>query len=157
MHLSKALRIPAILSILIAMPTLTLAAVSRPVAEKVRARQAFYRELGTAFKAVNDELKKDAPVRVSLGYAVDQLVSLSAQQASFFPAGTGMASGAKTGAKEEIWSKPKDFKAAQDRLRADAIKLRTLFKAGDMNGFRAQAKQVGADCKSCHTAFREEI
>ena len=62
----------------------------------------------------------------------------------------------ETKAKPEIWADTAKFKAVGDKLNADAIKLATAVKAGNMDGIKSAVGSVGGDCKACHDDFRKE-
>jgi cytochrome c556 len=56
--------------------------------------------------------------------------------------------GEKSAARPEIWSDPKKFQEAADRLQAEAVKLATVARA------KAQFGAVGKSCGACHDSFR---
>ncbi|MDB5425539.1 MAG: cytochrome [Phenylobacterium sp.] len=124
--------------------------------EIVKNRQQRYREIGTAFKSINDELKKDSPVKFLLTSSSGQIVSAAREQPAMFPPGTGPGAGVKTRARVAIWPRRKEFDAANALLIVEAGQLNTLARAGDYAGMRAQAKVVGEACAACHRQFREE-
>lgn len=73
---------------------------------------------------------------------------------SKFPKGTGIgdAGVTKTRAKQEIWSKPAEFKAASDGF-VSALEAASA-AAGDASKFGAAMGGVKKSCGSCHDAFR---
>ena len=73
---------------------------------------------------------------------------------SKFPKGTGIgdAGVTKTRAKQEIWSKPAEFKAATDGF-VSALEAASA-AAGDAAKFGAAMGGVKKSCGSCHDAFR---
>lgn len=73
---------------------------------------------------------------------------------SKFPKGTGIgdAGVTKTRAKQEIWSKPAEFKAATDGF-VSALEAASA-AAGDASKFGAAMGGVKKSCGSCHDAFR---
>lgn len=73
---------------------------------------------------------------------------------SKFPKGTGIgdAGVTKTRAKQEIWSKPAEFKAASDGF-VSALEAASA-AAGDAAKFGAAMGGVKKSCGSCHDAFR---
>ena len=73
---------------------------------------------------------------------------------SKFPKGTGIgdAGVSKTRAKQEIWTKPAEFKAAADGFVA-ALEAASA-AAGDATKFGAAMGGVGKTCSTCHDAFR---
>jgi cytochrome c556 len=62
--------------------------------------------------------------------------------------------GEKSAARPEIWSDPKKFQEAADRLQAEAVKLATVARAKDEAGVKAQFGAVGKSCGACHDSFR---
>lgn len=130
--------------------------VDPAVADAVQSRQSNYREMGAAFKSIQDALKRDAPLDATLVRAAKEVDSYARQQQYLFEPGTGPESGVKTAAKREIWEQPEEFARLRDRLVAEAPRLLETASAGDMSGFRAQASTVGKVCASCHKKFREK-
>jgi cytochrome c556 len=122
----------------------------------VKSRVASLRELGAAFKNVNDELKGGSPQIYIIQLSARQISSAARQQYGWFPAGSGPQPGVKTNAKREIWAQPAQFKAGQDAFAAQAAAFAKVAAGGDMNAIRAQAKQLGATCTACHHAYRED-
>jgi len=81
-------------------------------AKAVATRQANFKQLGGAFKAINDQLKAGAPDMAVIKASAQKMKDLAAQEATWFPAGSGPEAGVKTGAKPEIWSDAAGFAAA---------------------------------------------
>jgi cytochrome c556 len=125
-----------------------------PAGKAVVARHQNFKQLGGAFKAIMDELKKPAPDKAVLAANAKRMDALAAQEASWFPKGSGAESGAKTGAKPEIWSDPTGFAAAVQRLQGATAKLDQIAAAGDLDAFKAQVRETGAACKNCHDKYR---
>ena len=134
------------------------AAVPSPAAapDIVKARLAGYRELGAAFKNVNDELRSGTPQAYVLQLSARQIRDAAKAQYGWFPRGTGPQPGLKTAAKPEIWTRAPAFKAAQDAYAAQANAFYRFAAAGDIAKMRAQVKPLGATCGGCHRAFRAE-
>jgi cytochrome c556 len=72
----------------------------------------------------------------------------------WFPAGSGPQPGVKTAAKPEIWTKPADFRRAQDAFIAQAAAFQNTANGGDVDAIRAGVRSLGATCKGCHDQFR---
>ena len=126
-------------------------------AEKaVSARQAGFKQIGSSFKAINDELKRGKPDMAAVATAATRLETHAAQVPTWFPRGSGAESGAKTAARAEVWRDAAGFADAAANLRAQTDRLAALASAGDVAATRKQAAQVGAACKACHTKYREE-
>ena len=56
--------------------------------------------------------------------------------------------------KPEALSNAADFKAAADKMQAEAGKL--VAAAGSLDTLRTQLGAVGASCKGCHDKFRKD-
>lgn len=149
------------------------------IAVAIHGRIAHYRELGTAFKAIDDELKLEKPYEPALREAADHIADLSQEVPRWFPPGSGPAPkdeswgawiksffvtapdprivhGVKTKASADIWLKPEQFKADYTRLQVESAKLLALLDAKDMAGFKAQFDVLKKACDTCHTAFRHK-
>jgi cytochrome c556 len=123
-------------------------------AAAIAARKDGYREIGTAFKSLNDELRKPKPIPVTVRFNASTLSKTSKRMSNWFPAGSGPSSGIKTAAKAEIWTQRAAFDAIERKLLADTAQLDKLVAAGDMKAVAAQARVIGASCKACHDKFR---
>ena len=62
--------------------------------------------------------------------------------------------GEKSAARPEVWTDPKKFQEAADRLQAETVKLATAARAKDEAGVKAQWGAVGKACGACHDNFR---
>ena len=125
-------------------------------ADVIKSRIAQYRELGSSFKNVNDELKSDTPQPMVLMFAARQILDVSHQQYGFFPAGSGAAAGVKTAARDEIWAQPAAFKTAQDNFAKAADNFSHVVAGGDMAAVRVAAHDLGQACAACHKTFRNK-
>lgn len=124
------------------------------VKDQVATRVAAYRELGAAFKNVNDGLRANTPQMTVLRISARQIRDISRQQYSLFPVGSGRGSGAKTAAKPEIWSNAAGFRAAQDVFARQANALVAATERNDVRGMRAAARTLGRSCANCHRTYR---
>ena len=124
--------------------------------DSVNTRVAGLRQLGAAFKNVNDELKSGTPQPTVLQISARQIRDAARAQYGWFPAGSGPQPGVKTRAKPEIWTQPAQFKAAQDALATQADAFSKVVATGDTAAIAAQAKQLGGACAACHHQFRAE-
>ena len=123
-------------------------------AAAVQARQQHFKDQGKAFKAVLDELKKDAPDKAVVAANAAKLKASSAALPTWFPKGSGPEAGVKTEAKPDIWSDAAGFAAAADRFKTEAAKFDQLAQAGDLDAVKADVRAVGGSCKNCHDKFR---
>lgn len=122
----------------------------------IEARQSALRDIGAAFKAINDELRKATPSLPSIRQHSRQIDDLTRHQGAWFPAGTGPDSDVITAAKAEIWEQPAQFKSAQAAFAEQASKLAKIAAGSDVGAIKAQWLAVGKTCKGCHETFREE-
>lgn len=131
----------------VAAPTL---AASDPVAARVDG----FKALGGAFKKLNDTLKSGTPDKAVMAASARSIGGAAKGIYSWFPAGSGPKPGVKTAAKPEIWTKPADFKAAQDGFARQAAALQKAVAGGNADMISAEAKKLGGTCKTCHDSFR---
>lgn len=126
-----------------------------PTVAAVNARKANFKEIGGAFKTINDEVKSGSPDMNSVRPAAKDLASRAAQQVKFFPRGSGPQPGLKTRAKAEIWSQMAVFTRLQSEMTAAASALNSAAQANDLAGMTRARASLGETCKSCHDRFRE--
>jgi cytochrome c556 len=122
----------------------------------VHDRQARYKEIGKAFKAISEQLKSPAPQLAVIRASASQIDQLAPQVPGWFPAGSGAEAGVKTEAKADIWAKPADFKTAASGFAAEAHKFDTVAAGGDLNAVQAEFPTLGKACKTCHESFRQK-
>jgi cytochrome c556 len=125
-------------------------------ADTVKARVQGFRELGAAFKGVNDELRGSTPQQVVLQQSARQIRNTATQIYGWFPAGSGAQAGVKTKALPAIWSNAAGFKTAQDNFAKQANAFNAAVMSKDVNRIRASTKALGATCAACHKQFRSE-
>lgn len=140
-----------------------LAAVPSPADEAIEAasvaiqgRQANLRDLGAAYKAVTDELKRPRPSLPLIRQYAAQIDEFAKQQRFWYPPGSGPESELDTAAKAEIWTRPEEFGKAADLMTRQAAKLLEVVAGDEMAPIRAQHAALGNACKQCHDVFREE-
>lgn len=54
----------------------------------------------------------------------------------------------------EIWAKPAEFKAEQDKFLAAVDKLNAAAQSGNLEEIKAAYGEAGASCKACHNGYR---
>ncbi|MDE2405735.1 MAG: cytochrome c [Sphingomonadales bacterium] len=123
-------------------------------ADAVKSRITSLRELGAAFKAINDGLKADEPQTILIQQSARQVRNAANQMPGWFPAGSGPEAGVKTSAKPEIWSQPAKFKAAVAAFTTEAGKFQAVAASGNPAAMKAAARSLGMTCKGCHDSFR---
>jgi cytochrome c556 len=122
----------------------------------IAARQAGYKKMGAAMKALNDQLKSSTPAKDVMVGAARTIALTAREQGKLFPAGSGPQSGLKTDALPGIWADRANFGGQMARLVAESGKLLTVANGGDAAAIRAQVKATGATCSSCHRQFRAD-
>lgn len=137
-------------------PALCAAPLFAAGADIVKSRIAGYREIGAAFKNINDQLRSGSPQPYLLQVSAREIVNGTRTQYLWFPAGSGPKPGVKTRAKAAIWAQPAKFKALQDGFAAKAAALAVATKGNDVARIQAAVKGLGGACKACHTVYREE-
>ena len=130
-------------------------AVAASPAETIAARQASFKKMGGAMKALKDELGGGADKAKMLA-AARTLASTARAQWVLFTPGTGPSSGVKTDALPAIWTQKSDFDAASAKLVAETDKLVGLAGSGNTAAVLAQFKVVGGTCAACHRQFRAD-
>src|SRR5262245_13241813 len=73
------------------------------VKQQIEARQKSLKDMGAAFKTVNDQLKSSAPALDQIRPAVQTIKTHAAEIGTWFPKGTGPESGIETEALPKIW------------------------------------------------------
>jgi cytochrome c556 len=134
-------------------PPAPVAAVT-PAGQALTARQAHFREQNAVFKAINDELKKDAPDKAAIAAGATRLKTSAAALPTWFPKGSGPETGLKTAARAEIWTDAAGFAAVATQFQTETDKLEQVAVTGDLEATKAQDRAVGAACGACHTKYR---
>jgi cytochrome c556 len=129
-------------------------AVAAAPADVITTRQQGFKQMGKAFKAINDNLKATPSVDL-----IRTNAAVIAQQApkvgTWFPAGTGKEVGVKTGALPAIWQQKGEFDAGARKLADAARAFNATAAKGDIGEIRTAAGALGQTCKGCHQTFRE--
>jgi cytochrome c556 len=121
----------------------------------IKSRQDKLRDMGGAFKAIDDELKKRNPDWENAILPNAQTVqSRSSYLLTWFPKGSGPESGIKTYALPAVWQKPDDFTKIGKAAQAEAAKLNQIAASKDLAALKAQAAALGKACKACHDSYR---
>jgi len=123
-------------------------------ADLIRERQAHYKQMGGAMKAVNDQLHSGAPSIDTIRQGSHVIVTFAPQLLRWFPRGTGQEAGVHTRALPEIWSDNQNFRRAGATLLVAARALDAAAQRGDMDAIRAAVPQVAHACGNCHDTYR---
>lgn len=122
-------------------------------ADQIRTRIAGYRDLGAAYKSVNDAMRGDPQV-ATIRQAAQRIGNSARAQYAWFPAGSGPRPGVKTAAKPAIWAKSQEFRSAQDAFARQAAAFQRAARTGNIAAIRAESRKLGGTCKACHDTFR---
>ncbi|MBW8785556.1 MAG: cytochrome c [Novosphingobium sp.] len=123
-------------------------------ADVIAARQANFKTMGGAFKAIIDELRNPSPDIAVIRAKAPALAVAAGHVGGFFPAGTGTEAGVKTGALPEIWQRNDEFHRDADNLAAVTRTFQAAAESGDLDRIKAALPAVGGACKTCHDSFR---
>jgi cytochrome c556 len=129
-------------------------AVAAGAADAIAARQANFKAIGKANKALRDELAKPAPDAAALKANADALVAAAGKVGGFFPRGSGPESGVQTKALPVIWEKSGDFNKVLKQFAANAKLVQAAATKGDTAQLNVVLGQLGQTCKGCHDQFR---
>ncbi|HEX7821672.1 MAG TPA: cytochrome c [Sphingobium sp.] len=136
--------------------TAATAAAALTAQQAVDMRKNRYRELGAAFKTINDQVKSGTLVKVMLRSSARIVTGVARDQYQFFPAGSGPAASLSTKAKAIIWSDPAGFKQAQANFQRQADAMAIAAESGQLDQVQKQAKALGQTCAACHKSYRED-
>ena len=161
----KAIRhfnIAAVATLAMAVAALTMAgsgsAAPAPLSPQaaITVRQAGFKKMGAAMKALNEQLKSGTPAKGPVAAYAQTIAATAHEQGRLFPAGSGPTAGSKTDALANIWTDRATFDALMTKLVAESGKLAAVTSGNDMDAIRAQAKATGAICAACHRQFRAD-
>jgi cytochrome c556 len=119
--------------------------------DPIAARQALMKKNGGAAKTAFDMAEGKTPF--DAGAAAGAMKTLQDDMATFvtlFPEGSDQGD---TAASPKIWEDMAGFKAAADKLAADA-KTAEAAAAQGQQAFAAALGPIGADCGGCHKVYR---
>ena len=120
-----------------------------------KARHDHFKQMGRAFKGINDQLKTDAPDMGVVKANAATVKALSVQLPSWFPAGSGPQNGVKTEAKAEAWTDVAGFAKAAEAYRTEAARLDMVANGpADLAALKGQFRATGGTCKGCHDKYR---
>ena len=120
----------------------------------IEERQANFKSMGKAFKAIRTQLEGDSPDMAAIATAATDLNSAALKIEGYFPEGTSVDDGYDTEALATIWEKPEEFAEAHQRLVDASAQMITLVEGGDVAAVGDQVGAIGGSCKNCHDTFR---
>lgn len=146
----------------------------------IEARIANFREIGTAFKAVKDELRSKQPDLAHIRESARFIKTRGAEMPRWFAPGSEPAARtetswldtvrgwlglgaavalpeqAKTEARMEVWTDPARFKAAHHAFVLEADRLWQAAQTAKMPVIAERFQALGKACESCHKKFKDE-
>jgi cytochrome c556 len=146
----------------------------------IRHRIASFREIGTAYKAIGDELKRARPEVSRLRESAELIRVRSTEVLEWFPAGSEPprpeggwldailawfssddepmpAIEVRSRARQSIWTERAKFEQAAKQFSAEASALAAAARSGERSVLSARLRSVGASCSRCHDDFREKM
>ena len=121
-----------------------------------QARHEGFERMGKSFKALNRELKGDAPNLDVVRLQATVVADSARQIPNWFPAGSGPEAVPRTRAKAEIWSNGQDFQQrAQNFIQAASAFVQTA-QGSDVAAIQGALPGLGNSCKECHDRYRGE-
>jgi cytochrome c556 len=130
-------------------------AASPAIIAAINARKSNYKEIGGAFKTINDEIKTGSPDLATVRPLARDLVARASGQLKYFPKGSGPGSGEKTRAKAAIWTDQATFVKLHNNMLGSARALQAATDKGDVAAMASARTALGGACKACHDKFRE--
>jgi len=130
-------------------------AATPEITEAIKSRRANYKEIGGAFKSINDEVKTGSPLIDTIQPLAQEILKRSSMQMNFFPPGSGPESGEKTRAKAAIWAEQDNFRKLHQEFTQAAEQLNSAIISGNVAAITSAQKSLGMACKSCHDRYRE--
>jgi cytochrome c556 len=128
-------------------------ALAWDAASQIKDRQANMKQIGGNMKGLYDTLSGDKDPAKLKTYAAN-INALAGKVPSWFPAGSGPASGEKTKAKAEVWTDAAGFKAAAGAFSTQAAKLNAAAQTGDAAKVQEAFGAVRGTCKGCHDKYQ---
>ena len=118
--------------------------------DAIKYRQSALFVMGQHFSRIGAMANGKVPFDAKVAAAeADIVADMSKLPWAGFGAGT---EGGK--AKAEIWKEQAKFKEQSETLQADAAKLATAAKTGNLDALKAAFGTTAGSCKACHDAFR---
>jgi cytochrome c556 len=123
-------------------------------ADTIRTRQANYKQMGGAMRAINEQLHGGSPSLDVIRPAAHLIATDAVQLLRWFPAGSGAEAGVRTRALPIIWTDQVGFRQDGAALLIAARNLDSAAQRGDLDAVRAAVPQLGHACGTCHDTYR---
>ncbi|RST30440.1 cytochrome c [Sphingomonas ginkgonis] len=122
----------------------------------IKDRHAKYHQIADAMKAAKRGLDASPTDIATVRSSAATIAGLAPQVLTWFPKGTGVDSGNKTGAKAEIWQQADKFAASAKDFNGAAQAFDAAAKGSDLAATKTAFGNLGKSCKACHEQFRAE-
>lgn len=119
----------------------------------VKYRIANMEVIGGHMHSIVPIIKGEVPHKDELVVHAKGLAAAAALTANAFKE---QATGGKSEAKPEIWTKWTDFEAGANKMKVEAEKLAEVAASGDSAAIGAQLGALSKTCKSCHDSFKKD-
>ncbi len=126
----------------------------RTGAEIISARKSQFMEIGAAFKQINDQFRRDIPIKIVVTRATAKIVNNLSQVGANFPAGSAQAPGVKTNALPIVWSERARFDQLLGAALQSTRQLQALIQDENFTAAQSQVRVVGRACTACHDRYR---
>jgi cytochrome c556 len=147
----------------------------------IQNRIASFREIGTAYKHIGDELKKRTPDSLRIQESAQVIKHRGTTMLSWFPPrseprtqapttlldrilgwfssneGVSLPDEDKSHAKPVIWTQRREFEEDHSKFMAEADRMQQVAEGGELAAISGQFKKLGQTCESCHERFRERL
>jgi len=149
-------RLTLLLAGLLVAGNITAAQADSHAEAAVKYRQAVMKAIGGHTGSIAAVAKGQVDHGDHVVHHAVSLAEMGAIAADVFPEGSGPDAYADTGALNDIWSKPDEFKAAVMAFQNQSAKLAEVAKGGDMKATMAEFQNLGKTCGGCHKPFRKK-
>lgn len=143
----------ALTVVAVSLATPALAQFQRPD-DAVKYRKAAFSLMGTHFSRVGAMASGRAPFDAKV--AADNMAvveTLSKLPWEAFGPGTDKGD---TRALPAVWTEQAKFKAANEKMQAEVVKLNAAAKTGNLDAIKTAFGATAASCKACHDDFRKD-
>lgn len=129
-------------------------AATGPEPPVIKERQANFKSISKAFKAIRTQLENSSPDMAAIAVAAGDLNAAALKVEGHFPEGTSVADGFDTETLAIVWEEPSRFAEASQRLVDASAEMVELAQSGDVAAVGDQVGAIGGSCKNCHDNFR---
>ncbi len=124
--------------------------------DAIKYRKSMMEVTGYNFKLMAAMVKKEMPFdKAQFAKMAETVHYMSTLTADGFPKGSDEMAG-PTHAKDDVWSKPEEFKKDMVAFQKSSEALVVAAKTGDMSVIGPKFKDTAGSCKKCHDGFRSK-